>query len=346
MKYKITLGLLILLLISSCVLAQKPKIITHIKPLSMRVFKPTEEDISDRRFYQSREETIKMLIKFPEGYNPEFWDYDLSTDTHKGFSIAKMNQKGKYFPTTGFKGATFDIIGKGVNQNRYQCKLESGTWVTLSSSGSDEVGAGCRITFNTQNKPNTPATIKILDTKTNEIETYVINIPKKWAIMPNEMLQYNIDRDMMGAFFPALDYCKSVNTGDDTVKTTWQQGAGQNVEDSAWRQQYLYKMNELTNAPNANDPAEYPKYFSPGMYEGYFSRDIDTTFMGEWGSLYEYENSGWDVGDGYWTAESMNDIDDHGLSQFYIEGDGSASAGWDGGASPAYRLFTVPCRGE
>jgi|GEM_PF-6590301 len=297
-----------------------PATIAYIKPASMKVFS-----------------SGKKYIKFSEGYNPEVWEVS------KGFSVEKMKMARKYFPTTGFNGAEFDIIGSGDDQSDYRCRLTYGSWIILSGPASQDLGQNCHVTYNTTNKPTSHATIileQLLDDNWVKIDDYTINIPQKWAILLDKKYSYADNYLADATIFPALDACRKVGLRADHEITIWTEGAGKNPEDKEIRQQFMYRRNELTNSPHA-DPIIYPEGIAQDYIASFFSRDIDSTFMGEWGILSNYRKSGWASdswapGRWYWTAEVYR----YRGSQSGVEEDGSI--GW---IIPQTKLSTV-CRGE
>jgi len=308
--------------------ADKPKetgVIEYIRPISVAVF--------NTKKYKDR------VIKFADGYNPMVWDYDEITDQHKGFSVAKMKQTKKYFPTTGFYGAEFDLIGTDDDQSIYRCTTKS-SWIELSSQSDKNLGQNCHVTFISETKPTSTAVI-IMEQRINgnwiKVDSYKIQIPKKWAIVSNRVKEYADEYlDENPTNFPALDYCRKVGPRADRGKTTWQQGAGQNPEDRAFRQKYMYRRNELTNSVFA-DPIKYPEGRVSSSQRDFFSRDIDTTFTGEWGILFSYVKSGFRItgNSNHITAEAYSASNQANVYDF-------------GSVNPGDRdySYVVVCRGE
>jgi len=305
-----------LLFIASLSNAQEaPKgTIAYIRPLNMTIFTS-----SDAR-----------IIKLDHGYNAEVWD------ANRGFSVAKMKQVSRYFPTTGFKGAEFDIIGSGSDQSIYRCTTKS-SWIELSNNSDNDLGHNCHVTFTTNTKPTTPTTVDMeqkINKKWVKIDSYTVYAPKKWAIGVRESMQY-ADTDLDKATkFPALDACRQIGPNADYGTTTWQQGAGQNPEDKAFRQKYMYRRDELTNSPYA-DPVAHPEGNSDYNFAPNLSiRDIDSTFSGEWGSLKVYEESSfyhsWN-----WSVEANSNSKQHFV----------ALSGYTGRDDPDHDLGVI-CRGE
>jgi|GEM_PF-1385286 len=295
-------------------------VITHIRPHSMQVY--TNDDCDNG---------ATDCIKFPQGYNPDVWD------SEKGFSIAKMKATNKWFPTTGFKGAEFDIIGSGTDQSNYRCRAVYGDWISLSGNANKDLGQNCHVTYNAFNKPNSHVTI-VMEQKVNnnwkKIGDYTINIPNKWAIIRFGDLPYATSDwggDTSFLFnFPYLDYCRSVGPRADNKKS----GKSEAVynEDDVFRKKYLYRPDELTNTPTANLKER------AGMY---FSRDIDITFMGEWGNLYDYKQSNVYLSSNLpffiiWTSKT-SDEHEH---MFFVDYYGYISASW------IPNRAVVICRGE
>jgi|GEM_PF-2272745 len=309
----------------------KPEI-THIKPRSMMVY-TSDVDPDGKKKYGE----YYSMLKFSKGYNKEVWDYDVDNEIHRGFSVAKMKATNKWFPTTGFNGAEFDIIGSGNDQSKYRCKIASGsgTWISLSGKASEELGENCRVTFDTFNKPSQTVTINleyIYDNNWKKVDDYTINIPQKWGIVLDKEYQY-ADNDLNKATkFPALDACRQIGQSADYGTTTWSQGAGQNPEDRALRQHYMYRRDELTNSPYADRDENDSVLLN---YKNNYSRDIDGTFMGEWGRIYDYEKSGWALNQRYWTAETNSDKE-----QFYVFIYGAV------GYDFPNKTHAVVCRGE
>jgi len=296
-----------------------PKI-THIKPINQAYY---GVDVAGD-------------IKYVQGYNPAVFD------PSKGFSVAKMKAQNKWFPTTGFKGAEFRIIGSGSDQRKYRCSLatEIDTWVSLSSEDNyNRSGENCRVTYESESKPTTPVTINLEQKKNDvwvKVDSYTINVPEKWAIILNKKYIYaNADLDK-ATEFPALDACRRVGPRADYGTTTWQQATGQNPEDRAFRQKYMYRRDELTDSPYA-DPIKYPENSSKYIDNG-FSRDIGT-FTSEWGYLnWYYRKSEMSKSPVYlWTAETYSS-----KVPFVVDSSRGGVVAWD----PADYDHTIFCRGE
>lgn len=262
--------------------------ICYIQPTSMNVYTGIEG----------------TEIKYANGYNPAVWKKD------KGFAVYLMSMAGKTFPTTGFNKATFTITGSGGNQSKYKCEIDTGSagnWVTLSTkAASATLGRGCQITYNTATRPTTSVKLNMLYTADSgaswtQIGSYTIPTPDKWALPLSSSYAYANDASLETATsFPMLDACRAQAGIGGT--TTRQEAAGQTDEDRAFRQKYVYRRDELTNGPFAYGA----EGTLPPIGTNYFSRDVDGTFMGEWGWLDAYDGTGWTSSSWYWMSETWS----------------------------------------
>lgn len=146
------------------------------------------------------------------------------------------------------------------------------------------------------------------------VDRYTVAPPTKWATSPKSMLAYNSASDFSGTYLAAIA-C----------------GADENLARSANQSiasRYLFKRDDFTNSPIANEPL--PTSSRGGAY----SRDVDSTFMGEWGNVYTYANSPWTAREYYWTAYKADDT-----NQCYVV------KGAVGYSSPTTNVLAVICRG-
>lgn len=237
--------------------------------------------------------------KFTEGYNPSIWV------DNKGFKASAG------FPTTGFEKAVFNLVGPGNDQSKYRCtSTDNGGKISLSGASSKDIGENCKITYNSKTKaaftsggtPTITMEYYVGEGKWNKIGEYKIAQPIHWPIIVGDSLGYANYPDFKDSTnFESLDACRLAITGSNTPKTTKDQATSLTEDGKKWRQTYLYRRNELTNTP-FTDPIKYPEGQATTS-AGNFSRDVDGTFMGEWGTLYNYAGSGWSVNPYLWTAE-------------------------------------------
>jgi len=284
---KIILVALIISTIAACKTKPQTSKITHIRPLSMDVFSSKDG-----------------VIKFKQGFNPKVWDAD------KGFSVAKMHKQKKFFPTTAFAGAEFDVIGSEDDQSKYRCFMEGRAWASISGKGDAKLGKGCHITID--GHPSSTNIIHLqekIDDEWITVDSYVF--PKKvnnkeniedikWARILNKQYKYINDNydykkaianDFLLDFFPALTICRNIKT-QNYIPVNVQQL----LIDQDFRKQFLFMPNELTNSPYAQNLAANKDAKS------FYARDLDGTFMGEWGHLYKYKKSSFALGGIYLTA--------------------------------------------
>lgn len=303
--------------------------ICYLQPASMKVNSGSvlATSLSSKFPYQSELN--------PGGYNPITWKYDNITGIHKGFKVTAG------FPTTGFKRAEFSIIGSGNNQQHYRCSsLDNGGKITLSGNGNSELGTNCKVTYNSITKADftaggtTPTITMEYNLNGNdwvEIGKYTIPNPVRWAIGKGELKYGNTNSLANSTQFAVLDACRNVANGS----TTWQQAGGLNDADKLFRQAFLYRRDELTNSSMA-DRTKKPEGMAVDRVSNYYSRDVDGTFMGEWGYMFDYKGSGWSAQTLYWTAESWSPI-----YQFYVD-----MRGLVGVAHPKVSGSVAICRGE
>ncbi len=275
------------------------------------------------------------IVKYGSGYNPVMWE------VNKGFKVASK------FPTTGFYKASFNVIGSGTDQSKYRCtSTDDGGKIVLSGGPNYYLGKNCTVTYNSQTRTEfinagTP-TVNLEydkgDGSWEQIDSYKISAPIRWSIAsngsPNSALLYSNTYFQTSTSFPVLDACRVAVDGDASPATTVEQAMDLSDEGKAWRQKYLYRRDELTNTPYA-DRTKYPEGESP-LFNGYFSRDVDGTFMGEWGMVNYYAGSVWAVNGYYWTAEIWskdNQVEVH--SNGYVHNVPTYSGG-----------YIAVCRGE
>lgn len=235
--------------------------------------------------------TAGVSIKYAAGYNPLVWEYDSSFPTalrHRGFKV------GSGFPTTGFNKAVFNVIGSGIDQSKYRCSSsDDGEKIILSGAASASVGEKCQVTYNSATRTEftsggTTPTIKMeynrSDSTWIQIGSYTIPTPTSWALPQATVYNYgNTVSLATSTSFPALDRCRVVIDGSAVPATTRQQAAGLFPADLIFRQTYMYRRDELSNSPYV-DRTLYPEGSSPTRVASFSSRDVDGTFMGEWGS--------------------------------------------------------------
>lgn len=237
-------------------------------------------------------------IEFASGYNPAVWT------ANKGFKASSQ------FPSTGFYKAQFAVLGPGDDQTKYRCQLsvDDGR-IVLSGASSKNVGKNCTITYNSKTKAEFIAgslpTIDMYynsgDTPETKIDSYQIPQPKKWAISGGSGA-YKTDASS-SARYTALDTCRQLIDGVDGPAITNSQGFDTTPDAQNFRQKYLYRMNELTNNPYAKSGTYQEGNYSDTLQgKGFFSRDVDQTFIGEWGDLTKYTGSSFSYGV-FWSAE-------------------------------------------
>jgi len=205
-------------------------------------------------------------------YDPDVWD------PGKGFSVSKMKATNRWFPTTGFYGAGFEIktnLEGRVFDKYYRCRVTHGDWVRIDR------GTRCNVEYLPHLKPPTTHATIALEHKVNDNwiieDTYTINIPKLWAFGVGNSYLYS-KKNGKSYEYEALDICKKLITGSDK-KTTYEE-----MLDKKYREKYMYHQYEITNV-------SYDTYAKE-----YFYRTIDGTLMGEWGSLHHYYLSPWWIG--------------------------------------------------
>lgn len=237
--------------------------------------------------------------KFTEGYNPSIWV------DNKGFKASAG------FPTTGFENAVFSLIGPGNDQSKYRCtSTDNGGKISLSGASSKDIGENCKITYKSKTKtaftsggtPTITMQYNLGQGVWANIGNYKITQPIHWSLFPTEHNVYaNSDNFTRATEYYVLDTCRLIVDGSNTPKTTKDQATSLTDDAKKWRQKYLYRRNELTNSPLA-DPIKYPEG-STSVTGGNFSRDVDGTFLGEWGRLYSYDGTGWTIIPYIWTSE-------------------------------------------
>ncbi|WP_392560573.1 hypothetical protein [Orbus mooreae] len=239
----------------------------------------------------------------PGGFNANVFD------TTKGFIISGLKKNNKQFPTTGFKGVEFTLLGAGDDQSKYRCSVENGaSELNLSGSGTAYEGLNCTIRYEKNTRFNYDITINMEyndGSSWSKIGSYTIPKPTLWTFMIQELPYANQNTLSQATSFPALTSCSGQNVtsiNDDIYKN---------------RLQYMFRRNEITNSLGS-DPIAYPEGTSPTVVNSQYSRDADGTFMGEWGGIYKYDYSSGNQLMFYWTAESYSD-----LSQFEISTTGS-----------------------
>lgn len=299
-----------------------------------------------------------------EPFDPQMvWDNDLGT---WGVNRAKwdpyniLSTRNGYFrydsgfPKTGFKGAKFRIV-PNKEYLTYRCSSKDNGGKIILSTEKSEVGThvneNCMVTYNSETLSEftaggTPTiTLEYLHTHKLEGEdewvvtdTWTIPKPTKWGIYKGVASYGNTVSLNTSTQFPALDLCRGLPLGT----TTKQQATGQNITDKMFRQQFMYRREELANTKFSN-PNNYPEGSNWTNGVNTIFRDVDNTFLDEWGQLDSYLKTK-AVNPEVWTAESNS-------SQYQA----TAAIMWDGGhfyqrvisdRAPYYGNGVVFCRGE
>lgn len=232
--------------------------------------------------------------------------YNVSTfDPSNGFKTSSG------FPKTGFYKAKFSLIGSTDNQINYRCtSSDDGGKIILSGNASTTLGQNCTVTYNVESKKafmngNKTPTIYLEYNSGGEwgiVDSYTIPEPNKWPIGGEIKRFGNAQNLNLSSRYPALDYCQTIRDGNQNPITVKEQVI--DTSGSAWRQQYLYRKNELTNSPSANFP-EYSSAFPSTTVKS--KRDVDGTILGEWGDVYRgYPGSIWEKSEYTMTAELAN----------------------------------------
>lgn len=234
-------------------------------------------------------------IKYASGYNPAKWV------ANKGFKASAG------FPSTGFYKAEFSLLGPGNDQTKYQCiSNDNGGKITLSGLSSKAVGKNCTITYNSATlKEFIAGGLPKIDMQYNPgdgtwttFDSYQIPTPTKWPLIQGKGYWGT------GSSWAALDKCRLAVDGSNTPATTSSQAQGLTSSNQEWRQKYMYRMDEFTNNPYATSlKPDEGSISTTSNGKGYFSRDVDSTFTGDWGNLYQYSGSGWDNYGFVWTAQ-------------------------------------------
>lgn len=215
------------------------------------------------------------LIAYSEGYNPAIWS------PGNGFSMQLMNEKSVMFPTTGFKNAAFSLIGSGNDQSRYRCSSsDDGVKIGLSGTANTKLGEKCTVTYNSLKRAdfNAGGSTSTIIMEYNlgggtwmEIGSYTIPTPNLWLIGLGRIVYGDASSLKESTSFPALDACRMAVDGNATPATTQSQALDLTAQGEAWRQKYLFRMDELTNSRLGDDSSGITRYYS---------RDI-STFLGQ-----------------------------------------------------------------
>ncbi|OCG22638.1 hypothetical protein A9G11_06975 [Gilliamella sp. wkB108] len=300
-------------------------------------------------------------ITIREGYYRRFWDWRGKINPDEDHSVGEYMTKqrgwlrkydgvyGDKFPTTGFKGARFSILASGYDQSIYRCSSEDdGIKIKLSNDiprtfrnellrlKYDAVGQNCTVTYLSRTKAQFMAggkapSIRIEQKKPDgewwQVDRLYLEAPQKWALGSAQVLEYGDNNNLMYAKnFPALDICRGVSSGT----TTRDQAVGQSESDKQFRQKFMYRRDEITNSPYS-DRNKAPEFSSVTLPEdSYFVRDVDHTFMGEWGRLEVYPDSPWFYSDNYheglyltpelWSPERGYSVGGSGNVLYYNKG--------------------------
>ncbi|WP_091122186.1 hypothetical protein [Gilliamella intestini] len=250
--------------------------ICYIKPASLQIYDASGVGVNTC--------TNTTNCKFIGGYNPSVFI------PNEGFSALAPTK----FPTTAFDKAKFTLIMSG-EQSDYIYTSSNPNLVSISNvAGSEGV-----VTFNSSVHPNLPFDVtlsartkpNIITPSKTSIYSFTIN---KWirALPPT---QYKTERELAGnGIFPAANAC----AGRDLGMISAEEAAS-----------YFYSPMELSNAPNAatavtgHGTGSLPSWIHNKNTR--LSRDIDGTFYGEWGNLYSYPQSGFNLARGCtWSSQT------------------------------------------
>lgn len=275
-------------------------------------------------------------ILYSSGYNSAVWDKGSNNPSSGSNQIGGGFKRNSGFPSTGFKGAAFSLVGSGNDQSKYRCRSnDNGGKITLSTTNTSDFKSGtdCTVTYNSKTKSEftqggTP--LIVLEyyngESWSEVDSYQIPVPEKWAIVKDGISYARGGAINTSTSFPAFDACREEIEGTLEQPTTQAQIIDNTDGGKAWRQKYMYRREEITNNPNTN--------ISFTNVGGYYSRDIGT-FLGEWGYIYNYSVSSWSKNKVYWTAELFS-----ATYTYYID-----PAGLVNYTSPNY-AGTAICRGD
>ncbi|RKS85102.1 hypothetical protein DES39_1611 [Orbus hercynius] len=255
------------------------------------------------------------------GFNPQVFDTTL------GFNITALEKKNQTFPSTGFRGAKFTLLGSDEDQTNYRCALVNDTdAVSLSGTSGRYQGQNCTLRYESETRFTTPITIQMehknSDGTWQQVDSYTIPEPTHWAIRGGAMAYANNDILADATSFPALSKCSGENV--DSI----------NHPVYINRQKYLFRRNELTNSIGS-DPTTYPENSAPTTTNAQFIRDADGTFMGEWGLTYKYDYASYDQLIFFWTSEAYSSN-----RQFEVGTSGNVA-----NMSPTSVYNLVECRG-
>lgn len=129
------------------------------------------------------------------GYDPAQWV------ANQGFKPSAG------FPTTGFKGAVFSVIGSGADQSHYKCTVTGGGNLIASTAvATTALGEGCQLTMTSTSRPSASDTITLIDTigSSTTIDTYTINYSSAtWAIAMVGDIRYNTNENGNGNWLAA-----------------------------------------------------------------------------------------------------------------------------------------------
>ena len=218
------------------------------------------------------------------------------------------------FPTTGFWGATYTLVGSGSDQSRYRCSSNNGDG-KIKLSTLNGYGSNCQVTYTAAQKSafiqnGTPTiTMEYYNGRDWEwLDSFTIPVPAKWPSKGSgREMYYSDDRYVNGSrqFF-ALEFCvgEKVMYGSALSQT--------------FREKYLYKASEISN----ND--------------SHFIRAVGT-FMGEWGITKRYGGV-WRPDGDLWTADLSSSLQ----NVYRVMG----MTGRIETRSPRYQSTTTVCRGD
>lgn len=294
------------------------------------------------------------------GINPAKWQVLNYLDTRNG--VFKYDSG---FPTTGFKGAKFNVIPNHINIGFRCSSKDNGGKIKLSSEKLlSQVNAtnnmdstpveNCTVTYNSETLSEftaggTPTIILeyeyrywdqngVYRKEWREGDRYTIPTPKKWGIYKGVASygdKVSLDTSTQ---FPALDLCRGVPLGT----TTSQQATGQGTTDKMFRQQFMYRREELANTKFSN-PINYPEGSAWSRENNSVIRDIDNTFLDEWGQLEGYLKPKGPNPE-IWTAESYSSR--YQATALIWWGDSKYHKRLISDRSPGYDSGVAFCRGE
>lgn len=216
------------------------------------------------------------------GYNPAQWV------AGQGFKVSAG------FPSSGFKGAVFSVIGSGTDQSHYKCTVTGGGNLAASTpAATTSLGEGCKFTMTSTNRPTTADTITLWDTTggtSTSIDTYVIDYSTGlWAFGPKTTAQYNTEGNGTGSY-NASNICGGTPVSNGLA----------NRGQADLKFFYLF---EFVKTPITDSTGSGQHPFRPGA-SPYISR-MTGGFSNEWGYLGDYSAGPFaPIGSENWTANT------------------------------------------